>query len=83
MALFDVLVRALEDGILLQRGDGLLFLDAAQAGVGAGLTVGEVDSAGDGSAGLTALPAQHGLGESVVVGVLMAVERTLATAVDE
>jgi hypothetical protein len=83
MALFDVLVGALEDGILLQRGDGLLFLDTAQTGVWVGLAVGEVDSAGDGSAGLTALPAQYGLGESVVVSVLMAVERTLATAVDE
>ncbi len=31
MALLDVLVGALEDGVLLQRGDLLVLLDAAEA----------------------------------------------------
>ena len=45
VALLDVLVCALEDGVLLKAGHGLLLVDTAQPGVGVGHTVAEVNSA--------------------------------------
>ena len=47
VALLHILVCALKNGILLQRGDGLLLLNAAETGVGIGDAAGEVDAAGD------------------------------------
>lgn len=47
VALLDVLVGALQDRILLERGDLLVFFDAAEAGVRIVLTAGEVDPALD------------------------------------
>ena len=43
MALLHVLVGALQDGLLLQAGDGLLLLNTAEAGLGVLLTAAEVD----------------------------------------
>ena len=45
VALLDVLVGALQDGLLLQAGHRLLLLHAAQAGVGVLLAAAEVDAA--------------------------------------
>ena len=43
VALLCVLVGALQDGLLLQAGDGLLLLNTAEAGLGVLLTAAEVD----------------------------------------
>ena len=56
VALLDILVRALKNGVLLQGGDGLLLLHAAQAGVGVGLAAAEVDAARDDVVLLARLP---------------------------
>ena len=47
VALLDVLVGALQDGVLLERRDLLVFGDAADAGVWIVLTSGEIDPALD------------------------------------
>ena len=44
MTLFDVLVSTLQDGLLLQAGDGLLLLDAAEPRLRVLLTATEVDT---------------------------------------
>ena len=58
MALFNVLVCALKDGILLERGDRFLLLDAAESRLRVRLAAAEVDSSGDGAALLSTLPAE-------------------------
>ena len=57
MALFDVLVGALEDGILLESGDGLLLLNTAEAGLRICLAAREVNSSRGCLVLLPALPA--------------------------
>ena len=58
VALLNILVGALKDGILGEGGDGLLLLDTAEAGLGVGLAAREVDSSLDSlSDVLPALPA--------------------------
>ena len=58
VALLNILVGALKDGILGEGGDGLLLLNTAEAGLGVGLAAREVDSSLDSlSDVLPALPA--------------------------
>ena len=57
VALFDVLVGALEDGILLESGDGLLLLNTAEAGLRICLAAREVNSSRGCLILLPALPA--------------------------
>ena len=57
VALLNILVGALKDGILGEGGDGLLLLDTAEAGLGIGLAAREVNSSLDSSVLLPALPA--------------------------
>ncbi len=63
VALLHVLVGTLQDGVLLERGDGLLPLHAAEAGVGIVDTPTEVDAAIDVAVKLAAPPL--GVGEPV------------------
>ena len=58
MALLNVLVCALEDGILLECGDRFLLLDAAESRLRVRLAAAEVDSSSDGAALLSTLPAE-------------------------
>ena len=56
VALLNILVGALKDGILGESGDGLLLLDTAEAGLGICLAAREVNSSLDTSVLLPALP---------------------------
>ena len=58
MALFDVLVRALKNGILLERGDSFLLLNTAESRVRISLAAAEVDTSGYGAAFLATLSAE-------------------------
>ena len=60
VALFHVLVGALQDGVLLDGGDGFLLLNTAQSGVGIIDATAEVDSALDGITLLTSTSGQLG-----------------------
>ena len=51
VALLNILVGALQDGVLLDGGDGLLLLHAAEAGVRVSLAAAEVNASGDSTVG--------------------------------